>query len=494
MDGLREKLAAIRDRLLVGLVERDVPVRLALLAAVAGEHLLLIGPPGTAKSQLARRLHLAFDNAPYFERLLTRFSVPEELFGPLSIKELENDRYVRHTEKYLPTASVAFIDEIFKANSAILNSLLTLLNEREFDNGDTRVKTPLICVVGASNELPEGGELTALYDRFLIRYALRGDKRPEIDLKLKLKTGELEAVRSKVEEVSVPEDVCGLLRDLRRHLADKQIQVSDRRWRKIVHLLQTSAYTNGRDEVSVWDGWLLQHCAWEEPDQREVIYEWYESRLGTRSVVDPTRLARLVGTWEKKLAEEGDSRSQARDGKGRKLYRGGDGKPTTSQEIQQKCNEEGEPLYLAPSQRVNDRTDGGKGYTKHRVEEMFRGQVYDWEDNLKTYLDTPDSRLLESAPVPYLEATRYSQHHVDGRVREMDSLLKDASDYSIGLDSEIEELHGTITGHVWLDPSFAEPAARTLTETRGRVEDLRKRLKLLRDGFNGLPREREAVG
>ena len=98
-----------------------------------------------------------------------RFSVPEELFGPLSMRGLENDEYVRQTNGYLPTAEVAFVDEIFKANSAILNALLTLLNERLFDNGHSRLKVPLLTLIAASNELPESEELDALYDRFLIR-------------------------------------------------------------------------------------------------------------------------------------------------------------------------------------------------------------------------------------------------------------------------------------------------------------------------------------
>jgi MoxR-like ATPase len=143
-------------------------VRLLLLAALSREHVLYIGPPGTAKSELSRRLSRLSQGA-YFERLLTRFSVPEELFGPLSMRALEEDKYVRQTQGYLPEASVAFVDEIFKANSAILNTLLTLLNERLFDNGSQREPVPLVCMVGASNELPESEELDALYDRFLLR-------------------------------------------------------------------------------------------------------------------------------------------------------------------------------------------------------------------------------------------------------------------------------------------------------------------------------------
>src|SRR3990167_4301249 len=155
------RLRAVIDTLERGLVERRQSVQLCLLAALAGEHTLFIGPPGSAKSELARRLHTVFRDARYFERLLTRFSVPEELFGPLSIKALEEDRYERHTDGFLPDASVAFIDEVFKANSAILNALLTLLNEREFDNGAGRQRCPLISCVGATNEVPRSEEHTS---------------------------------------------------------------------------------------------------------------------------------------------------------------------------------------------------------------------------------------------------------------------------------------------------------------------------------------------
>ena len=160
---------AALDELERGLLQRDVAARALLLAALAGEHVLLLGPPGTAKSELARRLQRLLPGAHYFERLLTRFSVPEELFGPLSLKALEDDRYERLTAGYLPSAEVAFLDEVFKANSAILNTLLGLLHERCFDNGQHRVDVPLVCLVGASNEVPQDESLHAFYDRFLLR-------------------------------------------------------------------------------------------------------------------------------------------------------------------------------------------------------------------------------------------------------------------------------------------------------------------------------------
>lgn len=269
---------------LTGLVERDATIRLALIGTLAGEHLLLIGPPGTAKSHVARRLHLAFAESSYFERLLTRFSVPEELFGPLSIKGLEDDRYERLTDKYLPAASIAFLDEIFKANSAILNALLTLLNEREFDNGTQRSKVPLVAVIGASNELPEGEELDALFDRFLLRLhvgpvteegfkdllSLRGDASPGNSSPPEIDRGRF-AAKIAAEQVAVPDDIVALLVGLREWCMAKSIPVSDRRWRKISQVASGIGHDQ-RPRYGFHLGLLvLQHCeaAVEQARRRE---------------------------------------------------------------------------------------------------------------------------------------------------------------------------------------------------------------------------------
>ena len=250
-----ERLRALIDTLGDGLLERDTETRLALLAALAGEHVLLLGPPGTAKSELARRLHRAFDGAPYFERLLTRFSTPEELFGPLSLKALEEDRHERLTAGFLPEAGIAFLDEVFKANSAILNALLTLLNEREFDNGSGRVRVPLLSVVGASNEVPADEALRAFFDRFLVRLPVApvSEERFEALLRLDerdsqarsllqpapepgLEAAEREAVRQAATRVALGEEAVEALHRLRRWLAAQQPAqaLSDRRWRQLV--------------------------------------------------------------------------------------------------------------------------------------------------------------------------------------------------------------------------------------------------------------------
>ncbi len=195
---MKQKLQALLASMNTGLIDREQATKAVLLSLLAAENLVLIGPPGTAKSMVARRVaqHIqTSDHAPalpdnstpgggglgqphtdlhdasrYFEYLLTKFSTPEEIFGPLSITELKADRFRRNTAGYLPTAQVAFLDEIFKASSSILNALLTILNERIFHNGNQPQRVPLRSLIAASNELPTGQEeLGALYDRFLMR-------------------------------------------------------------------------------------------------------------------------------------------------------------------------------------------------------------------------------------------------------------------------------------------------------------------------------------
>jgi MoxR-like ATPase len=312
---LRTKVSKSITRLQIGLLERDMEVRLMLLAALCGEHLLLLGPPGTAKSELSRRLS-SLTGGEYFERLLTRFSVPEELFGPLSIKGLERDEYNRKTEGYLPTAEVAFIDEIFKANSAILNALLTLLNERLFDNGTDRLPVPLLCLVGASNELPESEELDALYDRFLIRKEVNQVSKSQLgelarlaatrngsdgqgddgqgdplaayaqvpDLSLdEFKRTEDEAIR----HVDISDEIIDVLTELRNYLQDKcepPIYVSDRRFMKAVNMMQVAAFADNREQVSEADCLLLEYVMGNKPEDsqkvRSKVLEILASDLG----------------------------------------------------------------------------------------------------------------------------------------------------------------------------------------------------------------------
>ena len=519
MQDLTSRVRNIRDSLTTGLVERGVAIRLALLAALSGEHLLLIGPPGTAKSLVARRLRLAFKDGGYFERLLTRFSVPEELFGPLSIKGLEEDRYERLTASYLPTASIAFLDEIFKANSAILNALLTLLNEREFDNGTRRERTPLMAVVGASNELPEGEELDALFDRFLLRLyvgpvskdefpsllKLRGDAAPDVPDALKLTRADLDAVQKTAGGVQVPEDVEGLLCDLREWCAAEEITVSDRRWRKVVKLLQTSALTNGRKTVSIWDCWLLQHCLSSDDKDRTKIYDWYASRVGT-AAEEPTRLVRIVNVWEGKLDKDKGGRSQKRNPQGQLLFTGKNGQPTT-EERGQDCRK-GEPLIILPENaygRYNDYgniksvhpTNEGKGYTRYEIEGMMpisigRSYILEESNQLDNYSKNSKNWFMANLE-PAMEPTKHKSIYIEHTIAELDDLRIEMESHKKKIDQQIESFEDDIRNHLWVTDDFVNPASHGLGQTRADVEGLLSRLAEVVKGFEELPREEEAL-
>lgn len=502
-----DRLRQLRDALLTGLVERDLPVRLALIASLAGEHLLMVGPPGTAKSLIARRLHLAFAKSSYFERLLTRFTVPEELFGPLSIKGLEDDRYERLTDKYLPTASIAFLDEIFKANSAILNSLLTLLNEREFDNGTRRDKTPLIAVIGASNELPKSEELDALFDRFLLRVhvgsvskegfssliGLRGHAAPEVPESLKLTDADLRAIQAAAEMVNVNDDVVALLGALREWCAAGSIPVSDRRWRKIKKLLQVSALTNGRETVSIWDCWLLQHCLWNKAEDREKIYEWYASRVGGSAAMDSSKLTKIVVLWESQLKRDEDNQSQMRDETGKLVFKDLKRDSATKNHATR---------YLAPPNSfVNrhksigqDRTNGGQGFTIDELNNMSVEDPYatDFKTWIKreAYLRDGKNYYVPTFDLsPVLEPTRHKQIYIDDSLRQIDEIKTKVTQYQSELNHHIHELEDAIRSHLWVTSDFMTPAAVNLKQTQHEVQTLLARVSKTREGFELLPLE-----
>jgi MoxR-like ATPase len=268
--------------------ERENEISCALSALVAGEHLLLLGPPGTGKSALTDAFAGAI-GGDLFNMLFTRFTVPEEVFGPISLKGLENDEYSRVTAGYAPSAQVWFLDEIFKANSAILNSLLSSLNERTFVNGGKRTRIPLELCIGASNELPADDSLGALYDRFVARcwVSFIGDRdklrallvsgsAPRVTAKL---TREAVAVlREAREQVDVTPVVDALL-DIKDELAQKHgIVPSDRRWGKAVKFVQAQAVLAGRMVAEGDDLLILANCLWDKPEERAAIYGVISSR------------------------------------------------------------------------------------------------------------------------------------------------------------------------------------------------------------------------
>jgi len=277
-----DALQNVRRDLKARFYERDAVIDALLASLVARTHLLLLGPPGTAKSAVVNAVTASFTDAVSFSWLLTKFSTPEEVFGPVSLAGLQHDKFRRITTGKLPQAHVAFIDEVFKASSSILNALLSVANERVFFN-DGVVACPLITLVGASNELPESEELEALYDRYLYRgwveyladgsnvRALMGPA-PPMSTPSTMTLADLEDCQAQAATVVVPDALLDVLLAVKRKAEGQGFRGSDRRWKAIVGYLRAWAFVQGDVEVTdehVVD--VLPDCLWREPKDRAAI-------------------------------------------------------------------------------------------------------------------------------------------------------------------------------------------------------------------------------
>ncbi len=292
---LKPRFDAVRRELEQRFLAKEEIIRLMMVAAIAGEHMVLIGPPGTAKSAVIRAFARLVD-AKYFEYLLTRFSEPNELFGPVDIQSFRAGTYQRVTTGMLPEAEIVFLDEAFKANSAILNSLLTLLNERRFNNGARVLNVPLISLFAASNEVPSSDELNAIFDRFLLRVhsdnldsyhfhelmrmglALEREAmaRESTSSPAPVQTSMLSAAdlhdtrRNLLDRVQFPEDFLATYKGLCFQLRGEGISLSDRRVVRLLKLFAASAFLDGRTHAHEGDLFILRHC-WNNLDQREIL-------------------------------------------------------------------------------------------------------------------------------------------------------------------------------------------------------------------------------
>lgn len=336
---LHDRIKALRDALSEGLYEKEEAVRLALLTAIAGESIFFLGDPGCAKSMIARRIVKAFkadgdDKVKYFETLLNAYTTPDEVFGNVSLKGLngelpeckDKEVYRRLTEGMLPEADIAFLDEIWKANSTILNSLLTIVNERKFHNGNEIKDVPLKALFTASNELPAKGQgLEALYDRLILRLVVSfiddesnffemvdAPSSSEFELsdeekKLQISNAELKEWKGKIDAISLSYAAKSVISAIRKELAarneamsedDKQngelFEVGDRRWKKIVHILKTSAFLNNRTEIDLMDCQLIEYCIWNTEKQQKVAREIVEKCIRQNGLDCDTAISEVL--------------------------------------------------------------------------------------------------------------------------------------------------------------------------------------------------------
>lgn len=324
-------------------VGKDEIIDLLGVCLAGGENLFLLGPPGTAKSAIVQELGGRIDGK-VFDYLLTRFTEPNELFGPFDIRRLREGELVTNTEGMLPEAGIVFLDELLNANSAILNSLLLVLNERVFRRGRETRRLPLLMVVGASNRLPEDDALNALFDRFLLRVRcdnVSTDRLAEVleagwrlecrprERKPSITMDDIRAIQQAVQQVNVVEVRESFSETIRR-LRNAGISVSDRRAVKLQRMIAASAVLCGRGKANTSDLWVLRYI-WDSEEQIEVIAaivesmlaktldaDWADSHPRARNSngPDPEELARDLDSLADRVRDErlvADQRDALRD-------------------------------------------------------------------------------------------------------------------------------------------------------------------------------------
>lgn len=331
---------ALRDQVLAPMKstfsQKDEIIDLLGICLVAGENLFLLGPPGTAKSALVHDLGLRL-HCNSFEYLLTSFTEPNEIFGPFDIRKLREGDLVTNTEGMLPEAELVFLDELLNANSAILNSMLMVLNERVFRRGRETRKLPTLMVTGASNHLPEDEALSALFDRFLLRVKCDNvdpDRLPDVlqrgwklDLGLvehtaEVSVAEIRQLHSLMNQVDL-EPVRDAYLALVNRLRQAGIAVSDRRAVKLQRPIAASALLCSRTETRISDLWVLRHI-WDKEEQQEIIEslvdeamkEWEPQpgdhpRAGNAAEPNPEAISRDLEVLRRELETEADEHQRS---------------------------------------------------------------------------------------------------------------------------------------------------------------------------------------
>lgn len=282
----RKTLLAIESEINEIVLESNEQIHGTLLALLSNSNLLLLGKPGVAKSYVIRQLVRRLEHARYFEHLMGQYTTIENIAGPIDILALEKGKYVRRSDGYLPTAEIVFLDEIFKSNSGMINTLLKVFNEREFDDDGKSKKIPLLSLFAASNEMPEDGDgLSAAVDRFTLKYEVKAVREATNFLEV-LRTKEREAevavtqltipdllhAREEIAQVTVPRQLDDIILLLRANLEKAGVSPSPRAWANTLLLLKAEAWLQGRTAVNKGDLAILRHALWNDPAHMEIVH------------------------------------------------------------------------------------------------------------------------------------------------------------------------------------------------------------------------------
>jgi MoxR-like ATPase len=510
---VKERVKKILDGLNEGVFEKEEVIKLSLLSAIAGESIFLLGLPGVAKSLIARRLKFAFKDAKSFEYLMNRFSTPDEIFGPVSVIELQKDNYKRITENYLPDAHIAFLDEIWKAGPAIQNTLLTVLNEKIFHNGKEIKTVPLRGLIAASNELPAEDEgLEALWDRFLIRYIVTGvedkdkfnrmvsdDLNPNVDnIQEKITEEDYRHWTKEINQIILPEEVYKLIDVIRKKIQDynstrlnedqNEIYISDRRWRKIVRILRTSAFLNDRIEVDLMDCFLIQYCIWNEEEEIEkvkgIIIECIRN-FGYSVIIDIEGIEKQI----KDLKDEVDKESQYE-----KPYKAIEVKLYNNDFLNiqgMRRNSEFSFIRKSDYKKINDQNQKFPTYEQTFSDQVNRTIKKKDKNTLSIYNDYNsvwEDCQIETHEVNKKELkTRKPNHRlIEAFDREVQQISVEIENQKLTIEQHRTEKLSNLQSNIFVDSIYSNIVEENLHKSIHKLQDLKLEVEKIKAEYDGL--------